>query len=126
MMKGIIFLFLSMALRVSAQDDSLDIYVPQHFMDWDCDMSTEDGFHVFVIEEIEDYSIVVYNKWGETVWESTDHNEYWVPLDDKSKDLLEGVYVWRIRYTSIRDLDFDGVNEKAEKEITGNTYYLKR
>ncbi|MEO9534139.1 MAG: gliding motility-associated C-terminal domain-containing protein [Crocinitomicaceae bacterium] len=126
MMKGIIFLFLSMALSVYAQDDSLDIYVPQHFMDWDCDMSTEDGFHVFAIEEFEDYSLVMFDKWGEIVWKSNDHSDYWVPMEDKSQELAEGVYFWRITYTLLEDVDFDGVKEKVEKEITGNTYYLKR
>ena len=125
-MKYLFFLILIVSLNASAQDDSLDIYVPNTFMDWDCDMSTEDGFHVFAIKEIEDFSLVMYNKWGEIVWKSNDHSDYWVPMDDKSQELAEGAYFWRITYTLSEDIDFDGVNEKVEKEITGNSYYLKR
>lgn len=125
-MKGVFYLLFLMSIKVAAQDVPLDFYVPQHFMDYDCDISTQDGFHVFEIEEISNYSLVMYDKWGEIVWESKDIKDYWLPINDKSKNLIGGVYFWRITYSLIKEIDLDGEGEKVEKEIAGNTYYLKR
>lgn len=125
-MKALFFIFLFISLSVSAQEDSIDFYVPNMFMDWDCDMSTDDGFHVYSISEMASYHLDLFNKWGEVVWFSDDVNDYWMPIDDKEKDIPEGVYVWVITFSKMIDSDFDGVLERTEKEIRGHTFYLKR
>lgn len=58
----------------------------------------------------EDFSVRVFNRWGEQVFSSSDSNEYW---DGTFKGMIvpDGVYIYRIetksKYTG-EDLSFDG------------------
>ena len=40
---------------------------------------------------------MIFNRWGERIWETTDYNEGW---DGRSngKDVQDGVYTWKIEY----------------------------
>ena len=120
MKKLILITFLTLlSLQLRAQDDTLDFYVPNVFMGWDCDMSTEDGFHVYAISDITAYQLTMFNKWGEIVWESNDINDYWKPNEE-----AEGVYVWVITYSYLNALDYNGNYEESQNKLYGHTFYL--
>ncbi|OIQ27673.1 MAG: hypothetical protein BM555_06010 [Crocinitomix sp. MedPE-SWsnd] len=124
MMKALVFIFLFCSFTASAQEDSLHIYVPRHFSPWDCDGGTPDGFHVFTDMEYKNYHLILFNRWGEVMFETTDQDAYWEPKDEKGEYLDDAVYVWQITYTKSTDLDFDGVLEFTEEKIKGHTYCL--
>ena len=55
---------------------------------------------------IEEYSLQIFDRWGELIWESSDPEEFW--LGNVRRDGYEGthfvkvdVYNWQIRYTSL-------------------------
>ena len=50
-------------------------------------------------EGITEYSFMIFNSWGEQIFESTDTNHWW-DGKFKSKHVPTGVYVWVIDYRS--------------------------
>jgi gliding motility-associated-like protein len=58
-----------------------------------------DVFRASVYENLKDFSLQVYNRWGELVFQTTDPSKGW---DGRHKGVLQGneAYVWLCRYQS--------------------------
>jgi large repetitive protein len=68
-------------------------------------------FHFFISEE--DFQILIFNRWGEMVYQSTDPNFNWNGgyKGDSGKLLPPGTYAYVVRYKS-RDFPEQGIKEK--------------
>jgi gliding motility-associated-like protein len=60
-----------------------------------------------------EFSMIIYNRWGEVIWESFEFNSYWDGTY-KGNVLSEGVYSWRIAYT----LDESAYTEEMYGHVT--------
>lgn len=60
---------------------------------------------------LEEYSIEIFNRWGEILFTSSDINEIW-----DAEEHQEGTYVWRIKAVFENENNYDS---------TGNIYLLK-
>jgi gliding motility-associated-like protein len=69
-----------------------------------------DGFDVY------DYNLLVFNRWGETIFESYNHTVGWDGTYN-NKMCLDGIYVWRIMYGSEYD--------DSRKMITGHLTIMR-
>ena len=69
-----------------------------------------DGFDVY------DYNLLVFNRWGETIFESHNHTVGWDGTYG-NKMCLDGIYVWRIMYGSEYD--------DSRKMITGHLTIMR-
>lgn len=49
---------------------------------------------------IDDYSLLVYDRWGRLVFESTSLQVSWKGTDKSGKDMSAGTYYWLLSYTS--------------------------
>jgi gliding motility-associated-like protein len=88
------------------------IYVPNTFTpDGD---NFNDLFYV-VGGNIEEFHLLIFNRWGETLFESYDINATWDGTYNGTV-CKDGTYVWKIRYTGI---------EGEKKEITGHVNILR-
>ena len=72
---------------------------------------------------IEEYSLQIFDRWGELVWESSDPQEYWlgnVRRGGQGGDHFVNldVYLWRIRFTSVE------MNEQR-KELSGHVTIVR-
>ena len=85
------------------------IYVPNAFTpNYD---NLNDGFGVKGIA-INEFSIEIYNRWGEKLYQSDDIDEKWIPTY-MGNDIQEGIYLYLINYT-----DFDDNNYRKGGTIT--------
>jgi len=72
-----------------------------------------DYFLSFILCELVEYEMRVYNRWGELIYTGNDPNEGW-DGSNKGGEIIEDVYVWFIGYTySLRD------HSIGYKELTG-------
>jgi gliding motility-associated-like protein len=69
-----------------------------------------DGFDVY------DYNLLVFNRWGETIFESYNHTVGWDGTYN-NKMCFDGIYVWRIMYGSEYD--------DSRKMITGHLTIIR-
>jgi len=69
-----------------------------------------DGFDVY------DYNLLVFNRWGETIFESYNHTVGWDGTYN-NKMCFDGIYVWRIMYGSEYD--------DSRKMITGHLTIMR-
>ena len=93
-------------------DPEFYVYVP-NAITVDGNSYNEVFFPVFADPtRIKKYNLMIFNRWGERIWETTDYNEGW---DGRSngKDVQDGVYTWKIDY----ELYFDG-NRKLVGHVT--------
>ena len=72
---------------------------------------------------IEEYSLQIFDRWGELVWESSNPEEYWlgnVLREGQGGDHFVNldVYLWRIRFTSVE------MNEQR-KELSGHVTIVR-
>lgn len=98
-------------------DDVLFTYVPNAFTP-DAD-GVNDGFRMSAnIPVITNFSMVIFDRWGQEVFSTTDYNEAWLGSYRNSGPILPtGVYVYRILY-EIRET-------QARKELMGSVTLLK-
>lgn len=73
------------------------IYVPNTFTPNDDE--TNQGFQVLA-KNITDFQLLIFNRWGERIYEMTDLQDYW---DGSYKGLKcqDGTYVWKLTYTDL-------------------------
>lgn len=90
------------------------LYVPNAFIPSINGRTNNEVFKVSAIN-ITDFSIAIYNRWGETVFTSNDVNFEWDGTMNGNK-VGDGTYVWKICYKSIND---------DEEEIQGHVTLLK-
>lgn len=86
------------------------LYAPNTF--------TPDGSGVndvfkIVVYDIAEFSLVIYNRWGEVVHESYDKNTGWDGKNLQGNMVKDGTYTWKARFTNS-----DGVREERIGHIT--------
>ena len=67
-----------------------------------------------------DFTVLVFNRWGEIVWESHDHNEAWdggYGTGQNYQMCQDGTYTWRIEFKT-------RVNDER-KVITGHVSLIR-
>lgn len=89
------------------------IYVPNGFSPNNDGLN--DVFKAYFGENITVFSLQVYNRWGEKVFESNDINKGW---NGKYKGMIQdsNLYIWLIRYRS--------VNDATEKKMKGTVMLI--
>jgi len=75
------------------------VYVPSAFTPNNDNLN--DGFGVKGIA-INQFTIEIYNRWGEKLYQSNDIDEKWVP-NYMGNDIQEGIYLYLINYTDFND-----------------------
>jgi len=65
--------------------------------------------------EMHDFTMSVYNRWGQGLFMSEDPNKCWDGTGEKDAQLPSGVYVWAVTYTC----------ESEKKEYKGNLTILR-
>ena len=53
------------------------VFIPNAFSPDGGGPSDNDGFHARVNDGVKGYHLIVFNRWGEILWESLDPNEKW-------------------------------------------------
>jgi gliding motility-associated-like protein len=48
--------------------------------------------------QIKTYRLLIYNRWGELIWQTTDKNTAWDGIYNGTK-CPDGVYTWKLTYT---------------------------
>lgn len=116
------------AYEVEFTNNSATVYIPNSFT------PNNDGINDYfypVTDNLDEYSITIYNAWGEIVYFSTDPTEYWTgqvnsqgknlifgdSVDDKTYYTQNGTYTYKIIYSSL-------CNSELEK-ITGSLTILR-
>jgi gliding motility-associated-like protein len=85
------------AVNMVKIDPEFYVYVPNAFTVDDNDYN-ETFIPVFSdYSRIKKYKIMIFDRWGELIWETTDHH---LPWDGRSngKNVQDGVYTWKINY----------------------------
>ena len=85
------------------------VYVPNAFTPNNDNLN--DGFGVKGIA-INEFSIEIYNRWGEKLYQSNDINEKWVP-NYMGNQIQEGIYLYLINYS-----DYNNNNYRKAGTIT--------
>lgn len=96
--------------------DVLYVYVPNSFTpDGD---GMNDLFSVSTTVELREFSMLIFDRWGQVVYETTDQIQAWNGgYKNASEPLPQGVYAYRIQY---------GLPESSErKELLGSITLLK-
>jgi gliding motility-associated-like protein len=110
----------AMAYGCGDTGDTVLIYV----IDCDCPIFVPNTFtpngdeynHAFRIAHnctFEEFEFIIYNRWGETIFESYDDNFVWDGTNGLGKQVQDGTYVWRMRYKNAFDIEMTDVREKT-------------
>ena len=51
-----------------------------------------------------DYEMIIYNRWGNVVFSTTDYSHVWDGNNSAGKPCSEGVYFCVIKYTTLQDV----------------------
>jgi gliding motility-associated-like protein len=78
-------------------NENYNIFIPNSF--------TPDGNEfnqywkpvIYKIYDIKDYNLKIFNRWGETIWESNDPLEGWDGTFSKGK-CQDGIYLWKLSF----------------------------
>lgn len=79
-----------------------------------------DGYNDFFAPEasaIEGFVMVIYNRWGTAIFETTDYVKGWDGTSN-GKELAEGVYYWIIRYR-------ERFSDASEKTMSGSVSLIR-
>ncbi|MBN4071409.1 gliding motility-associated C-terminal domain-containing protein [Crocinitomix catalasitica] len=75
----------------------------------DCDKESCGDFKVVTsCMQILEFDLRIYDRWGETIYESTDHTAIW-----DTQDIAMGVYIWQIAWT-----DTGAAPQRAKGQFT--------
>lgn len=97
-------------------DDVTFVYVPNSFTpDGD---GVNDGFFVSTTVALDDFNMLIFDRWGQVVYETTDWGQPWTGAYKNNGEVLpSGVYAYRIQYR---------IPETAtKKELLGSVTLLK-
>jgi len=103
----------TITITISVVDEIL-IYVPNAFTPDGDEINNIWQFYISGISEA-DYSVEVFNRWGEIIWESSDVNESWDGTY-KGRLVQTGVYTWKIQCQAL-------VNDES-REYVGHVNVL--
>ena len=92
----------SITLEIEIVPDIL-LYVPNTFTP-DNDEHNQNWFIYVDGIDFENFQLVLYNRWGELIWESKDHRASWDGTYN-GRIVPNGTYVWKISY---KERDNDG------------------
>jgi gliding motility-associated-like protein len=95
-----LFIFFALAANLCAQteeDNINNIQLPNVFSP-NGDM-VNDEYSYWVPENLFEYSVVIVNRWGNVMFETTDTSVFWNGTDQNSgADSPEGVYFYKLIY----------------------------
>ncbi len=104
-------------LKVVLEDCDCDFYVPNTFTP-NGDAINE-GFQVYQDCPIEYFELILFNRWGDVVFETNDLNFMW---DGRKKDgsyVQDGVYTWQIKFL------VEYLDEAQYEELHGHLNVLR-
>ena len=81
--------------------DDVNLYAPNSFTP-DGDENNQDWFIVLSGIDEFNFSLNLYNRWGEIIWESHDVSAKWDGTF-KNKMVQNGTYTWQVEYTRLSD-----------------------
>lgn len=87
--------------------DPILIWVPNTFTPNGDEFNTTWGPVVSGPVDLQDFHVMVFNRWGGIVWESYDADEKWDGMY-YGKPVSDGVYIWKI------DFGIVGIDERKE------------
>ena len=92
---------------------SCELHVPNSFSP--DNNNTNDQFETFFSCELSTYQLLIYNRWGEVIYESFDPNSTWDGTYGGRK-VKEGVYIYTIKYEFLED--------ETPREVNGHLTIL--
>jgi gliding motility-associated-like protein len=92
----------SITLNIEIVPDII-LYVPNSFTPDGDEHNQKWNFYIDGID-LQNFEVVIYNRWGEVIWESHDANESWDGTYGGYK-VPQGTYSWKISY---KEKDSDG------------------
>ncbi|MCB9244912.1 MAG: gliding motility-associated C-terminal domain-containing protein [Flavobacteriales bacterium] len=75
------------------------VFIPNAFSPDGGGPGENEGFRAKVNNGVQDYHLIVFNRWGEILWESLDPSEKWDGTY-KGTPVQPGVYAWKLNVTS--------------------------
>jgi gliding motility-associated-like protein len=86
-----------------SDEDEVILYVPNTFTP-DNDQFNQ-SFHVVFYSGFDPFSfeLLIYNRWGELIWESHDVNVGWDGTYNNGMKVPDGVYTWKLKYKRIQN-----------------------
>jgi gliding motility-associated-like protein len=79
-------------------DEDFVVYVPNSITIDDNNVN-ESFLPIFSdINQIKQYRLLIFNRWGELIWQTTDKNTAWDGIYN-GKRCQDGVYTWKLTYT---------------------------
>jgi gliding motility-associated-like protein len=84
------------------------VYIPNAFTPGDDEFNSSWRFYLSGVDSY-DFTMNVYNRWGEVVWECHDINGYW-DGSYKGYYVPDGVYIWHATYKANNSTDKEEIN----------------
>jgi gliding motility-associated-like protein len=81
--------------KIIKVEDSLTMLIPNVFTP-NSD-GKNDKFYTVINGELEDYKMLIFNRWGKIIFESSDQNEAWEGQYEGT-EIPDGVYFYRLNY----------------------------
>lgn len=113
------FILVALLLSSFAQEEDSVVFieVPNIFTPGCCQIPCEWNVHISPELKVSDYKLTVFNRWGEIVYESTDPEKGWDGKYSRTGNFVEeGIYIWQLEFTSLEDLNSDGVFEVEDDQ----------
>jgi gliding motility-associated-like protein len=96
--------------------EEFEIYVPNTFT-LNGDLLNDGFLPIFSnVDVLKDYELVIYNRWGNLVWQTTNPTEPWFGRYKDAYDVQVGTYTWKIKYTD---------NKSVTRSLVGHVNVLK-
>ena len=94
------------------------VFIPNAFSPDGGGPEDNDGFRAVVNDAAQSYHLIIFNRWGEVLWESTDREEEWdgkygTNSFNNRLEVPEGVYAYHLEITS-----WSGENFKYSGTVT--------
>jgi gliding motility-associated-like protein len=82
--------------EINLEDCNFDLIIPNVIT------PNSDGVNeFFVIQNLpENTEVIIYNRWGNLVFSSTNYQNNWNGKNTTGKDLVDGVYFYKIKTTA--------------------------
>ncbi|GEM_PF-2003377 len=104
-------------ISIELMDCDVHVYIPNSFTP-DGDEHNQTFIPVVSGELVKDYSLLIFNRWGELVFESNDLLHGWDGTYN-GKLAETGSYIWKIQYTNA------SIEQSYREELTGHFSLLR-